>query len=120
MKKNTFYNVFQLLAIAFILMLSVSCAKDSEPTGSGEIKFVSLVVEKEVLAITELTKVSATAEGSNLTYTWKCDNELGIFEGSGSEVLFTICHEGKFKITCEVTDNQNHMVSKDAYVTYTE
>ena len=108
-----------LLVLVAILML-ISCKKEDAPNGTGDIQFVSLVIEKDNVAITELTKVTATASGNNLTYAWKCDNELGVFEGSGSEVMFTICHSGKFKITCEVEDNANHLVSKDAFVTYVE
>jgi hypothetical protein len=111
------------IAVSLLLVILFStggCAKEDTPSGTGNIEFVSLVVEKDSLAITELTKVTATVTGENLSYTWKCDNELGVFEGSGAEVLFTICHGGKFKITCEVKDNANHQAVKDAYVTYVE
>jgi len=115
-------NFHRLLSAMLILVVltAAGCKKDSQPSGTGDIEFVSLVVEKDNVAITELTKVTATVIGDNLTYTWKCDNELGIFEGSGSEVLFTICHGGKFKITCEVKDNSNHQAVKDAFVNYVE
>jgi hypothetical protein len=103
-----------------MLTIIGGCKKESAPTDSGNIEFFSLVVEKDSVPITELTKVTATVTGDNLTYTWKCDNELGIFEGAGAEVLFTICHGGKFKITCEVKDNANHQASKDVYVNYVE
>ena len=114
-----------ILAITTVFILvgvlsTVGCKKDTASSGTGDIEFVSLVVEKDNLAITELTKVTATVKGNNLTYDWKCDNELGVIEGAGAEVMFTICHGGKFKITCEVSDNANHKATKDAYVTYVE
>lgn len=120
MIKITFSKSVSALLILFVLTMVTGCKKDTSPSGTGNIEFVSLVVEKDSLAITELTKVTATVIGDNLTYTWKCDNELGVFEGSGAEVMFTICHEGKFKITCEVKDNANHQAVKDAYVNYIE
>lgn len=120
MKKNRIFYPISIALLLAILFVSGGCAKENSPSGTGNIEFVSLIVEKDSLAITELTKVTATVTGDNLTYTWKCDNELGVFEGSGAEVLFTICHGGKFKITCEVNDSANHQAVKDAYVTYVE
>jgi hypothetical protein len=121
MKKVIYLKTVSVALILFAMLVAGGCKKDSTTTaGTGDIQFVNLVVEKNNLAITELTKVTATATGSNLSYTWKCDNELGVFEGSGAEVMFTICHGGTFKITCEVKDNANHLATKDAYVTYVE
>lgn len=120
MKKFTLLKSVSALVIALTLFSASGCKKDETTSGTGDIQFVSLVSEKDSLAITELTKVTATVTGTNLSYTWKCDNELGVFEGSGAEVTFTICHGGKFKVTCEVKDNANHMASKDVYITYVE
>jgi hypothetical protein len=120
MKKHPIVTYISAILILLALFVSGGCSKEETSAGSGDIEFVSLVVEKDNLAITELTKVTATVKGNNLTYTWKSDNELGVFEGSGAEVMFTICHGGKFKITCEVKDNANHQASKDAFVNYVE
>jgi hypothetical protein len=120
MKKSLMIPALSSLFFLVTIFFTVGCKKETTSAGTGEIEFVSLVVEKDNLAITELTKVTATVKGSNLTYTWKCDNELGVIEGAGAEVMFTICHGGKFKITCEVSDNANHKATKDAYVTYIE
>jgi hypothetical protein len=111
-----------VLIVLLTIAISGGCKKEenTNPADSSKIEFISLVVEKDNIGITELTKVSATVKGSNLTYNWKCDNELGVFEGSGSEVMFTICHGGKFKITCEVKDNASNQASKDVYVTCVE
>ncbi len=121
MKKYAQLTSFSALVILLVLLVAGGCKKDNNITsGAGDIKFVSLVVEKDSVAITELTKVTATVTGANLTYTWKCDNELGVFEGTGAQVMFTICHGGKFKITCDVKDNANHLATMDTYVTYVE
>jgi hypothetical protein len=120
MKKSLLIPAIAIVFILTTVFATVGCKKETASAGTGDIEFVSLVVEKDNLAITELTKVTATVKGSNLSYTWKCDNELGVIEGAGAEVMFTICHGGKFKITCEVSDNANHTASKEAYVTYVE
>lgn len=122
MKKLSLIKFFPVLIVLLTITISGGCKKEENttPADSSKIEFVSLVVEKDNIGITELTKVSATVKGSNLTYNWKCDNELGVFEGSGSEVMFTICHGGKFKITCEVKDNASNQASKDVYVTCVE
>ena len=122
MKTKSIFKLIPFLVILLALTVSGGCKKDKdEPkTDTGKIEFISLVLEKDNIGITELTKVTATAKGNSLSYMWKCDNELGVFEGSGSEVLFTICHGGTFKITCEVKDDANNMVAKDVYVTCVE
>lgn len=119
MKNNIFHGIVFTLFVLTALF-AAGCDKKDLPAETGNIEFVSLTVEQDTLPIMELTKVVADVIGENITYTWKCDNELGIFEGSGSEVMFTICHGGKFKITCEVKDNANHQVSRDVYVNYVE
>ncbi len=122
MEKHSLIKSFPILIILLTIAISGGCKKedDAPQAQTDKIEFVSLVVEKDNIEITELTKVSATVKGNNLTYIWKCDNELGVFEGSGAEVLFTICHGGTFKVTCEVKDNANNKASKDVYVTCVE
>ncbi len=119
--KHKFTMKTMMAALVLLgMVLAFGCKKDTTSAGTGDIQFVSLVVERDSVPITVMTNVKATATGSNLSYSWKCDNELGVFEGSGAQVQFTICHGGKFKITCEVKDNANHSATKDAYVTYVE
>lgn len=104
------------------LLLLQSCGKEEnkDATGTDKLEFVSLVLEKDTITVQDVTKVTATAKGTGLNYSWSCDNELGIIEGSGSEILFTICHTGKFKISCKVTDAGSNEVTKDVYVTTIE
>jgi hypothetical protein len=120
MKKNTLLNSVSILILVLTIVGWSGCKKDSSPSGTGDIEFVSLVAEKGQITITELTKVTATVNGTDLSYAWSCDNELGVIEGTGAQVMFTICHGGTFKVTCKVTDKANHMVSKDVNVTCVE
>lgn len=114
-------STWLIILLGMVLAVS-SCKKDNTPDNntSDKLEFVSLAVEKDTIVVQDVTKVTATVKGTNLTYSWACDNELGIIEGTGSEILFTICHAGKFKITCTVKDASNNQVSKDAYVTTIE
>lgn len=112
------------LGIVFLIisLMAVSCTKqeDTEPTTGDPLEFVSLVSEKDTITVQDVTKITATVKGENLTYKWSCDNELGIIEGSGSQILFTICHTGKFKVSCEVTDASMKKAVRDVYVTTVE
>lgn len=120
MKKTSLVRPLLVLTALVILMLT-SCKKEDSPSGTGKsLDFVDLKVEKDTIVVQEVTKVTATVNGEGLTYSWKCDNELGIIEGSGNEILFTICHAGKFKITCDVKDSNNNQASKDVFVTTVE
>ena len=121
-KQFSVYRI-RLLPLALLLILAFSsCKKESNtPAGTGkDLVFTDLKAEKDTITLQEVTKVTATATGEGLTYSWKCDNELGILDGSGSEVLFTICHAGTFKVTCEVKDSNNHQASKDVFITSVE
>lgn len=119
MKKNSILVIISFCTALFLLQ---SCGKEDnkDTTGTDKLEFVSLVLEKDTITVQDVTKVTATAKGTGLTYSWSCDNELGIIEGSGSEILFTICHTGKFKISCKVTDAGSNEVTKDVYVTTIE
>ena len=118
--KKLLFRILLLPVTLTVLLISGGCDKKDAPSDAGNIEFVSLTVERDTLAIMELTKVVATVHGDDLSYSWKCDNELGIFEGSGAEVLFTICHGGRFKITCEVKNSAGNKATKDVYVSFTE
>ena len=122
MKKTyTIAKRLVLPTILLVLLLVSACKKDETPSGTGKnLEFVQLKSEKDTIVVQELTKITATVNGEGLSYTWTCDNELAVLDGSGPEILFTICHAGKFKITCEVKDSNNKSASKDVYVTTIE
>ena len=122
MKKYRTTIIWALLPafMAFMLAFS-SCKKEDTPSGTGkQLEFVKLETEKDTIVVQELTKVKATVTGENITYSWRCDNELAVLDGSGAEIQFTICHAGKFKVTCEVKDSNNNTASKDVYITTIE
>jgi hypothetical protein len=112
------------LGIVFLIisLLAVSCTKQEEtdPATVDTLEFVSLVSEKDTITVQDVTKITATVKGEGLAYKWSCDNELGIIEGSGPEILFTICHTGKFKVSCEVSDASMKKAVRDVYVTTIE
>jgi hypothetical protein len=113
-----------LLICPFVLMVLLavsSCKKEETPQGTGKkLEFVQLKAEKDTIVVQEVTRISATASGEGLNYSWKCDNELGVIDGGGAEILFTICHAGKFRITCDITDSNHNQASKDVYITTVE
>jgi len=117
-------TIVKLLVVSFfsmVLLTALSCKKEDTPSGTGaKLEFVQLKAEKDTIVVQELTKVTAIVNGEGVTYSWKCDNELAVIDGAGAEVLFTICHAGKFKITCDVTDSNNNTASRDVYVTTVE
>jgi hypothetical protein len=120
--KNFANKTFLIAVIAVLILAFISaCKKDDSPTGTGKtLEFTDLKADKDTIVVQEVTKIKATATGEGITYSWKCDNELGILEGSGAEIKFTICHAGTFKITCDLSDINNHQASKDVYITSIE
>jgi hypothetical protein len=100
-----------------ILLVAASCKKSSTPpednTGAG-FKFTSLVAADSVIKVNAITTVTAQATGDGLTYKWTAS--YGTFVGSGSTVQWTVCHQDKFTITCQVTDKYSHSDTKTVSV----
>lgn len=113
-----------LLALAtMIAVLFGSCKKD-KPVNTGEtLNFSTLAVEDTNILVNEEVKISATASGSNITYTWVSTGSNGeasgnILPGSNaSNVYFTICHADRFKVSCTVKDSENKSITKSVYIT---
>jgi hypothetical protein len=122
MKKKFTHSILLIFPFALLVLLTVSsCKKEETPAGTGKtLEFVQLKAEKDTIVVQEVIKITATVNGEGLNYAWKCDNELGVIDGVGAEILFTICHAGKFKITCDVTDSNQNVATKDVYVTTVE
>jgi len=106
-----------LLISIFSCIILISCSKSGTgPSDSNgtDFKFVSLVPKDTAIQVNGITTITATATGSGLSYKWTAS--YGTFVGSGSMVQWTVCHSDKFKITCEVKDNNGHSDSKEIYI----
>lgn len=104
---------FLLFSLVVLMVAFAACHKSSTPTpdnSSGAFKFSSLVANDTVIRVDEITTLTATATGSELTYTWTCD--FGTFIGSGNTVQWTVCHADNFTINCTVTDKNKNSASK--------
>jgi len=109
-------KVFILLAV-FTILVTAACKKSSSttdaPAGSN-FKFSSLVAADTVIKVNDITTLIATATGDGLSYKWTAN--YGTFVGSGASVQWTVCHEAKFAINCEVTDMYSHSETKKIIV----
>lgn len=104
-----------------IILLLMSCSKESQavdPGTNSSFSFKSLVAEKTEIPVNAFTKITANAEGSNLTYKWTA--EQGTLLGSGTQVSFSICHATETKIICTVSDASGHTDTKDIIITTIE
>jgi len=107
MKKSLF-----TLFIATVL-LAAACKKSSdqpEPPAAAQFEYVSLVAKDTIMTVNDINTITATAKGDGLKYKWTAS--YGTFLNSGSVVQWTVCHQARFTITCEVTDQYNHSESK--------
>jgi hypothetical protein len=120
-QRFTLLKMMVIPTFLMVLLMVAACKKDNTPSDTGsDLEFVSLTTERDTIVVQELTKITANVKGDGLSYSWKCDNELAVLDGSGAEIYFTICHAGKFKITCDVKDSNNNTASKEVYVTTIE
>ncbi|MFH0866487.1 MAG: PKD domain-containing protein [Bacteroidota bacterium] len=105
--------------IAFIIVIVFGACKKEDainpPDDNGlPLDFVSLVAQDTIIDINGYTNIKATATGDGLYYTWSF--LAGAIIGSGSDVQYTVCHAGKFKVTCEVADANSNKLTKDVYI----
>lgn len=100
------------------MLLLAGCGKDEPGEGDPDqpLVFTSLTTEKSTLTIAEKTKVTATAMGYQLSYTWQAT--MGDCLGSGNiiEYIPSPCTLGNIKITCTVKDGNGKSLSKDVTV----
>ena len=103
-----------LLAAAVV---AGACSKSkTSPDGTGtEFRFISLSATDTVVKVNELTTISAVATGDGLTYNWSAS--YGTFVGNGATVQWTACHQSRFTINCQVTDQYNHSEKKTIAIT---
>jgi hypothetical protein len=108
-------KLFPFLALILIVVIFACGKSETTPTGNtSTLKFENLVAQDTVIKVNGITSVAAQASGDGLTYKWTAS--YGTFIGSGSQVQWTVCHQDKFSITCEVKDKNNNTQSKTVYI----
>jgi hypothetical protein len=99
------------------LVIVAACSKSSttpDPSTGDNFQFSSLVAADTVLKVNAITTITANATGSGLSYKWSAT--YGTFIGTGATVQWTVCHQANFKITCVVSDDNNHAETKSIIV----
>lgn len=109
-------SVKSIFLIAVLAVAISSCKKNETPQDtSTPFAYSSLKADNSTIAIGATTKVTATATGSNLSYTWSLDQgSLGDIIGSGSQITYgaSPCCTGSNKIICTVKDGASNQSSK--------
>ena len=102
----------------FVIFVGISfgsCKKKEDPqplsTGTSEsFSFTSLTAENPTLIRGGSTKITATATGQNLEYTWS--TTIGILSGSGAQTEYYGCCTGTYEVTCTLKDSNNNSQEK--------
>lgn len=107
------------LVFAFALMLAAvaGCKKEEQKTVSTPLSYSSLNAETSTIAIGATTKVTASATGEGLSYTWSAS--AGDIIGSGSQITYgaPTCCGGQNQITCVVKDAAGNSQTKSVTIT---
>jgi len=104
-----------LCLVTLVVLAACSKSKTTPEAGTGtNFKFSSLAAADTVIKVNDITTVTASATGDGLTYKWTAS--YGTFIGSGATVQWTVCHQDKFNISCQVTDQFNHSETKTVIV----
>ena len=111
-------SIKSFLIIATLAIAISSCKKEGTPQQPTTIPLVykSLVAENTTVSVTQPPKITATATGESLTYTWTLDG-TGNLLGSGNQITYQPCCAGQDKITCEVKDAGGNKESKFVTIT---
>lgn len=105
------------LIIAILTITISSCKKENMTKESTVIPLVytSLVAENTTISVTQPPKITATATGESLTYTWSLDG-TGNLLGSGNQITYQPCCAGQNTISCEVKDSGGNKESKSVTI----
>lgn len=101
-------SIKTLFLFALVTLISFSACKKEEKTQptvtSTPLQFNSLSAQSNTIAIGATTKVTASATGEGLIYTWSAS--AGDIIGNGSEITYgaPTCCSGQNSITCTVKD----------------
>lgn len=94
-----------IMLILFSLTI-VACKKEekAQPTVTSPLQFNSLSAQNTTIAIGATTKITASATGDGLIYSWSAS--AGDIIGNGSEITYgaPTCCAGQNSITCTVKD----------------
>ncbi len=101
------------IGVLLILLISVaSCKKKEEvkPT-STPLSITGISADNSTIAIGGTTKITVTAKGDGLTYSWSAT--AGDIIGSGSQITYgaPTCCAGQNTITCIVKDQGGNQQS---------
>lgn len=104
--KNILFGLL-LLGIFFC-----QCSSDDDTEALDDLKYISLVIEKDTIMAGDQVKITATATGSELKYYWSATK--GDILGSGAEVTYASspCHIGTNTITCKITNGSTQEETK--------
>ncbi len=100
------WKITYILFFTSLILFAGSCSKDEEEI-TDDLKYYSLVAEKETIAPGETVIIKANASGGSLKYFWEA-TPYGDILGSGAKVTYTAspCGVGINKITCTVTNGK--------------
>lgn len=87
------------------------------PAPTPVFAFSSLSAENTTIPIGGTAKITASASGENLTYSWSASQ--GDILGSGSQITYgaSNCCAGENEITCTVKDGNNNSDTKKITIT---
>lgn len=108
----------KVFLIIVILSITISSCKKEITTEQPTVKplvYTSLVAENTTVSVTQPPKITATAIGESLTYTWSLDG-TGNLLGSGNQITYQPCCAGQKTISCEVKDSGGNKESKSVTI----
>ncbi|MBU0489413.1 MAG: hypothetical protein KKA07_09290 [Bacteroidetes bacterium] len=111
--------------LLFSCLCLLSCKKDKDiiddeiidnTTHPTLTTFVSLVAERDTIFLGETTQITATVEGTEVTFAWSAT--AGDILGSGNQVVYNAppCTPGANKVTCTAA-GENRSESKEITIT---
>ncbi len=103
-----------VLSLIFSVIFYSCSKKETESPTANNLQFKSLAAADTVIKVNDITTITADAIGDGLSYKWNAS--YGTIIGSGPQVQWTVCHQDKFTITCQVTDQNNHSDTRQVVI----
>ena len=113
-----------ILALTICVIAIIACKKTDTiiPENALPLKFISLIKTQDTVKVNVNDTLIALASGEEVSYAWTSDSGFGTFlplNGS-NKVLFSVCHQDNFVVTCKITDKYNRTDSKKITVNVVE